>query len=151
MIINIPNYKNLNINYLVLDYNGTIASGGLPLDIQNTLFEISKQLKIVVLSGNTFSGIEKHLEDFEVEVVIAKDAEAKRQYLEDLNPDLCIAIGNGNIDGEMLASAGLGIAVIGDEGCATAAILKADLLVKSIHHAFEMILDPTKLIATLKR
>lgn len=151
MIINIPNYKNLNIKYLILDYNGTIASAGLPLDIENPLLEISKHLKIVVLSGNTFSGIKEHLKDFKLEVVVTKDAEAKRKYLEALNPDLCIAVGNGNIDSDMLASAGIGIAVIGDEGCATAAILKADLVVKSIHHAFEMILEPRKLIATLKR
>jgi len=50
----------------------------------------------------------------------------------------------------MLSAAGLGIVVIGREGAATRAIMAADLAVHDITDALDMLLDPTRLLSTLR-
>lgn len=151
MIVDIPNYKKLNLKYLILDYNGTIAKDGLPLINKATCKTLADHYKIYVLSGNTFDNIQNHLEGYALQVVISPDKTSKKDFVNQLGPQQCIAIGNGAIDVDMLKAAGLAMAVIGPEGCASQAILNADLVVHNIQDAFDIILDPTKLIASLKR
>ena len=50
MIIEIPGYKTLDLDYLVLDYNGTIAVDGLiPPAIKERLLLLGDSFKIYVL------------------------------------------------------------------------------------------------------
>jgi soluble P-type ATPase len=51
----------------------------------------------------------------------------------------------------MLEEAALGIAVLGPEGLAVPALLAADVLVASIEDALDLLLNPRRLIATLRR
>jgi len=60
-------------------------------------------------------------------------------------------VGNGANDVAMLQAAALGIAVLGPEGMAAAAIPAADVLVGSIHDALDLLSEPRRLIATLRR
>jgi soluble P-type ATPase len=51
----------------------------------------------------------------------------------------------------MLAAAGLGIAVLGSEGLATATLQPADIVVPNVTDAFDLLLYPQRLVATLRR
>ena len=49
MNIQIPGYKTLDLSFLVLDYNGTIAvDGQIPLEVREALVRLSKDLQIHV-------------------------------------------------------------------------------------------------------
>ena len=53
MIIEIPGYKTLDLDYLVLDYNGTIAVDGLiPPAIKERLLLLGDSFKIYVLTAD---------------------------------------------------------------------------------------------------
>jgi soluble P-type ATPase len=51
----------------------------------------------------------------------------------------------------MLKAAAIGIAVLGHEGAASEAIAAADVVVFDIVDAIDMLLNPKRLIATLRR
>jgi soluble P-type ATPase len=59
-------------------------------------------------------------------------------------------IGNGGNDQLILKEAGLGIAILGDEGISVTAMKNADILVKTISDALDLLLKPKRLIATLR-
>ena len=75
----------------------------------------------------------------------------KEEYVKSLGASSCVAVGNGNNDIEMLKTASLGIAIMGDEGCATQTLLVSDATCKSIEDALELFLSPKRLIATLRK
>ena len=59
MQIEVPGYKVLNLKYLVLDYNGTIAvDGRMPESIQQRIIVLSKELMIYVLTADTHGTVE---------------------------------------------------------------------------------------------
>jgi soluble P-type ATPase len=62
-----------------------------------------------------------------------------------------VAIGNGANDVDMLRTSALGIAVLGPEGLATPALLAADVVVASIDDGLDLLLQPKRLIASLRR
>jgi soluble P-type ATPase len=74
----------------------------------------------------------------------------KESYLRKLNGAQVVAVGNGNNDARLLKSARLGICVCLDEGCSTAALEAADILVKSAQDALDLLLYPNRLKATLR-
>ena len=54
MMIEIPGYKTLDLKYLVLDYNGTIAvDGAIPETVKERLKDLSKEFDIYVLTADT--------------------------------------------------------------------------------------------------
>ena len=67
-----------------------------------------------------------------------------------LHPEATVAVGNGNNDQLMLKESGLGIAVLQGEGMSRAAMENADIIVKDISDAFDLLLNPQRLIATLR-
>jgi len=153
--INIPNYKTLDIKNIVLDYNGTIAKDGILKDEVKTLLPLlSKEYTLHVITADTFGSVHKQVAAFEVTVnVLSTDKHTveKAAYIKTLGANTCIAIGNGNNDVSMLKSAELGIALIGDEGCATQTLLGSDIVCKSIKEALELCINTKRLIATLRK
>ena len=60
----IPNFKTLDIQHIVCDYNGTIAKGGLVLPQIKALFkQLSKRYTLHVITADTFGSVHKQLED----------------------------------------------------------------------------------------
>lgn len=54
MNIQIPGYKTLDLSFLVLDYNGTIAvDGQIPPEVREALVRLSKDFQIHVLTADT--------------------------------------------------------------------------------------------------
>jgi soluble P-type ATPase len=145
------NHQSFDLKYLILDYNGTLACGGKLLDLRSFFKELSKVFKIFILTGNTFSNLKDDQVLENIEIVITADSQAKKQFVESLGGKNCLAIGNGNIDVLMFEASALSIAVLGCEGCSTKALLQSDLITNSIEDALSILLEPKKLIATLRR
>lgn len=154
-MIEIPNFKTLNIQHIVCDYNGTIAKDGLVLPEIKAQFEkLSKLYTLHVITADTFGSVHAQLEGYGVNIkVLSTDyhTEEKAAYISQLGKDTCVALGNGNNDAAMLLQASVGIAVMGDEGCAKDAFMNSDVICKNIEDALSLILQSKRLIATLRR
>lgn len=150
----IPANQTLSLAYLVMDYNGTLAQDGILLDgVRERLCKLSEQLRLHVITADTFGAARKHLTGIPCEVAILpgeNQASAKLNYIERLGQSQAVAIGNGRNDHLMLQTATLSIAVIQGEGVATIACLAADVIVTDILTALDLLLFPKRLIATLR-
>ena len=155
MKISIPNYKTLEIKHVVLDYNGTLAKDGILKETAKALLEeLSSLYSVHVITADTFGSVHKQVEAFDLEVkVLSSDnhTQEKAQYIEQLGRVHCGAVGNGNNDVDMIEKAAVGIALLGDEGCAQATLMKSDLVCKNIEDALLLFLKSKRLIATLRR
>ncbi len=153
--LSIPGFGTFSVSCLVLDYNGTIACDGVPIQKVNSILEeLSRSLSIHVLTADTFGNVRQELLCTACDVtVIGKDkqTEAKADYIRKLGAANVVAIGNGRNDVLMLREAALGIAVIQTEGAAVEALLAADLVTNSIQDALELLLYPLRAVATLRR
>jgi soluble P-type ATPase len=120
--IDIPGFKILRLNHLVLDYNGTIACDGKLLPgVKESLSALADVLSIHVLTADTFGQARSFLEDIPCEVsVIADEYQeiSKLTYVNEIGAQHSVCIGNGRNDRLMLKEAALGIAVILEEGAA---------------------------------
>jgi len=147
--------KIAQIKHLVLDYNGTIAKDGvLKEELKNLLPRLAKEYTLHVITADTFGSVEKELKDFNLTIKVlcsSNHTVEKEAYIIHLGENSCAAIGNGNNDTKMLAKAAIGIALLGDEGCAKESLFASDLLCKSIREALELLLYPKRLLATLRR
>jgi len=152
--INIPGYGLLQLEHLVMDYNGTLAVDGRIIDgVPEALNRIAEHMILHVLTADTFGLAAAHLEGLNCELSILPKAgqpEAKRDYVNALGAERTVAIGNGRNDRLMLDAAGLGIAVILEEGAATETLMAADIVCRSILSALELLVNPLRLTATLR-
>lgn len=62
----------------------------------------------------------------------------------------CVCIGNGRNDHLMLRPAALAIAVVQQEGAWTDTLASAQVIVREIRDALDLLLYPQRLIATLR-
>jgi len=154
-IIEIPNYKTINLKHIVLDYNGTIAKDGkLKGEVKDLLPLLIEHYTIHVITADTFGSVKKELQEFKlhVKVLQSKDHTLEKQsYINELTANECVAIGNGNNDAKMIQSAAIGIAVLGDEGCSTQSLLVSDVTCKHITEALQLLLNKKRLVATLRK
>ena len=153
--IEVPNYMTLELKHIVLDYNGTIAKDGqLKKEVKALLPALCKAYTVHVITADTFGSVKSQMEGFSVVVNVLttnNHTEEKAAYVDGLSKESCVAIGNGNNDTQMLQHAALGIAIIGDEGCATATLVLSDISCTSIEDALGLMLNEKRLIATLRR
>ena len=152
--IDIPGWGNMDIESIVLDLNGTIAADGkIPSQVKERINSLSEKVKIYILTADTQGTASEEVRDMGADLVKIDgehSAEAKFEFLKTIKPETTIAIGNGNNDRFILREAGLGIAVLGDEGISVSAMKSADVIVKNISDALDFFLKPKRLIATLR-
>ena len=152
--IQIPYYKTLTLEHVVLDYNGTIAKDGvLKDDVKALLPELCENYTVHVITADTFGSVKTQMEGFDVVVKVLQTGNhtaEKAAYVDVLGKTHCVAVGNGNNDAHMLQNAILGIAIVGDEGCATPTLLQSDISCKEIADALALLLNEKQLIATLR-
>lgn len=153
-MIEIPNFKTLNIKHIVCDYNGTIAKDGIVLPEVKALFEIlSKTYTLHVITADTFGSVHQQLTHNGVQIKVLTSTEhtkEKADFLSELNGE-CAALGNGNNDSEMLKQAAVSIAILGDEGCAKNTLLQSDIICKNITDALSLFIHEKRLVATLRK
>ncbi len=152
--INIPGYTNMVINNLVLDFNGTIAcKGEVRESTVNLINDLSRYLKVFVLTADTYGKAREICRSINAQITIiekGREREAKADFVNQLGKKVTIALGNGLNDELMLENSVLGIIVLGEEGCSTRSLMKADVLVRNIDDALKMIINPHILKATLR-
>jgi P-type E1-E2 ATPase len=79
------------------------------------------------------------------------EAKQKARYVNELGANHVIAIGNGANDALMLEAAAIGIVVLGSEGTSADALRTADIVATTPLVALDLVLNPKRLVATLRR
>lgn len=152
--VNIPGYKTLQLEYLVLDHNGTLAVDGILMPgVKECLEKLSNNLKIYVVTADTFGKARSQLEGVSCELTILPEGSqdtGKLQFIKQLGSERTVCMGNGRNDRLMLKEAALGIAVILEEGAAVDTLTSADVVCAGIVSALELLLNPLRLTATLR-
>lgn len=152
--IDIPGRGRLQLEHLVLDFNGTLAVDGLiSAAVCQLLRQLSACLFIQILTADTNGTAAAQCSDLPVRLRLVdqlQGAQDKLRWLQQLGAAKAVALGNGQNDVAMLQAAALGIAVVGAEGAAVAALLAADVVVTSPEQALQLLLHPKRLIATLR-
>jgi P-type E1-E2 ATPase len=152
--ITIPGWGNMEIENIVLDLNGTIATDGeITSEVKEKINTLSNNARIYILTADTQGTASEESSDMAVELLKVSEedsAKVKLRVLESLDPTRTVAIGNGSNDHLILKEAAIGIAVLGDEGMSVSATRNADIVVKNISDALDLFLKPKRLIATLR-
>ncbi len=152
--IAIPGYKELKLKYLVMDYNGTLACDGKLIDgVSAYLKKLAARLELHVVTADTFGQVRGEIADLPCKLKILppeEQSEAKRDYVHALGFNRSVCIGNGRNDRLMLERAALSFAVIQEEGAAGETVRAASIVVPDIIRAFEILLEPLRLKATLR-
>ena len=155
LALDIPVFGNLNLEYLLLDMNGTLALDGQVIEgVARRLKALKTQLKPLILTADTHGTASSVAWVLEVEMrrleAGGNEAAQKEAVVAELGPERVVAIGNGANDAAMLRRAALGIAVLGSEGTALTCLTAADLLAPDINTALDLLLTPRRLLATLR-
>ncbi len=154
MSLQIPGWGARDWRHLVLDVNGTLAvDGELVPGVAERVRALAGRLQVHLLTGDirgNVADIARELGVTWTRVQRGREDEQKRDHVLGLGAEGVIAVGNGNNDALMLSTASLGIVVIGPEGAATRAIMAADLAVHDVVDALDLLLDTTRLSATLR-
>lgn len=151
----IPGRRNIQINSLVLDVNGTIALDGTLLPgVVEKLRLIRDRVNILMVTSNTY--LRQINIDLQLGIkaqIIEKENEInqKKEFIKKLNSENVIAIGNGANDVGMFEEAAIGICVLSPEGTSVKALMTADIVVPDILTALELIENPLRLVATLRQ
>jgi soluble P-type ATPase len=152
--IDIPDFGPLELHHLVSDYNGTLALDGfLHAGVAERIRALSKIITIHVITADTFGVAREQLAGLPVTLTIipsGNQAFAKLKYVEQLGASRVVAVGNGRNDRKMFAAAALGIALIQEEGVATATLFEADLVATSILDALDLLDNAARIKATLR-
>jgi P-type E1-E2 ATPase len=157
--IDIPGRGRYHLQHLVLDVNGTVASGGRLIE------GVRKRLQHLRASGwgvhwitADTRGRQATLDEalgWPAERIAAgaagSEATQKAAFVQSLGAEAVVAIGNGSNDVAMLREARLGIAVLGPEGLALETLLAADLVAPDILSALDLLHDSARLVATLRK
>jgi len=149
-----PGGEILRLEHLVADFNGTMACDGVLLPgARDALCRVAEKLAIHIVTADTFGKAREALSGIPCKLAILPEGgqdSAKLRYVETLGAGKCVCIGNGRNDRLMLAQAALGIAVIHQEGTAVETLLAARVVVPDINAALGLLLNPMRLIATLR-
>ena len=158
--LKIPNFPDITIHRIVSDYNGTLSLGGkLSPGVVERLRRLHELVEIDVITSDTFGTAADELAAAGLRpVLLPKDSrhdEAKQAHVKANDTAHIAAFGNGNNDALMIKAVkkagGLAIAVDNGEGCAAQTLLNAEIFVTGIANALDLLLDPRRCRATLRR
>lgn len=150
----IAGFGTLRLAHVVCDYNGTLALDGRLLPgVRERFVRLCANVELHVITADTFGLAAAELAGLPASLVVLppeSQADAKLRFIEKLGATACVAIGNGRNDRKMLNAAGLGIALIQNEGAAVETITCAKIVATNIVDALDLLLNPKRLIATLR-
>jgi len=152
--VKIPGRADLLLSHLVLDYNGTLAQDGeLLTGVAQKMNELASCVQLHVITADTHGTVGKKLAGLPCILQIIGLNEQDRQkeaYVHSLGAEKVAAIGNGRNDGLMLKAAALGLVLVQEEGASITAVMQADIICTDILKAFDLLLKPDRLKATLR-
>jgi len=153
--IKVPGRGIYRLKHLVLDVNGTIATDGHLIEgVSQKLNELRHSVNVHMLTADT-RGRQKAI-DAQLGINAARitpegEAAQKASFVQQLGSDEVCAVGNGANDAGMLHEARLAIAVLGREGLAVETLNAADVVVPHVNTALDLLLNPLRIVATLRR
>lgn len=152
--IDIPGRGELLLRFLVTDYNGTLACDGILIpEVIPLIRALSIDLEVHVVTADTFGAAAKNLQTLPVKLTILsleRQDQGKADYLRQLGAQSTVCLGNGRNDILMLREAALGICVTETEGACIQTLQAADIVCRSAKDALNLLLNPKRLIATLR-
>jgi soluble P-type ATPase len=149
--IDFPSGNSLVLGQLLLDFTGTLSQDGILLEgVAGRLTCLAEELHITVMTADTFGKAAEQLKSLPVDVQIIKTGQDKANYARQLGPANVATIGNGRNDVAMTKVAALSIAVIGPEGAAGELLQHAQVVVRDINEALDLLANPLRLKATLR-
>jgi soluble P-type ATPase len=152
--IDVPGFGELRLSHLVMDYNGTMACDGRLIDgVEALVRKVAQDLEVHVVTADTFGRVAQAVEGLPVSLhILGRKAQdlAKKEYVTTLGTSAVVSMGNGRNDGPMLKASRLGIALVQDEGASVTTLVSADIVCKEISHALALLLNPERLVATLR-
>ncbi len=153
--LNIPGKGLIQLEHLVCDVNGTLALDGQLLDgVAKRLIDLGDRLTIHLVTADTRgrqNSIDQQLGMQARRIPTGGEREAKAEYIRALGAHRVAAIGQGANDAHMLGEAILGICILSPEGSALEALRAADVAVADILTALDLLNNPLRLVATLRR
>lgn len=154
MKITIPEYKTIEIDTLFLDFNGTIAVDGvIPEGIRQRLTRLAEEVSVYILTADTNGNAKEQCQGLPVVLQTFPTGNAreyKKELVKATGSRRCAAIGNGRNDELMLREAALSIGVMDREGMYGKLFKEADLCVRSMQDALDLLLYPNRIIAGLR-
>ncbi len=151
LTVDIPGWGVRTFTHLLLDFTGTLScDGSLLPGVAERVRQLAHFVHITVLTADTFGTARSALASLPVTVQVIATGEDKARFLAQLGAASVVAIGNGVNDEAMLRQAALGIASIGPEGAAGRLLAVADIVVRDIVDALDLLLHPLRLKATLR-
>ena len=153
--LNVPGRGNIQLKYLLMDVNGTLAVDGILLEgVARRVAALRHHLEIHLLTADTHGRqnlIDQMLGLRAVRIQPGHEAIQKADFTRRLGCQFVVAIGQGANDSLMLKEAAIGISVISTEGLSTEALLSSDLLMPDINTALDLFEKPLRLIASLRK
>jgi soluble P-type ATPase len=152
--VDIPGGSSLHLEHLVLDFNGTLACDGVLLvGVRERLERLSASVRIHVVTADTFNRARAELAGVACQLCVLQpqeQARAKLEYVRRLGVERTAGVGNGRNDALMMEAVALGIAVVQAEGAAPQTLCAADVVVREIGEALDLLTHPQRLAATLR-
>ena len=153
--IEVPGRGVYCLKHLALDVNGTIVvDGRLVEGVAGRVAELRRSVEVHMLTADTRGrqeAIDAELGMKAARITAQNEAAQKATFVQELGGEGVCAIGNGANDAEMLREAKLAIAVLGPEGLAVETLTAADAVVPHVNVALDLLLNPLRLVATLRR
>ena len=152
----IPGRGKYELVRLVVDVNGTLAEDGdLIAGVKERLARLQRGLDVIMITADTHGRQLAIDGELGMEAIRLEgghpEAWQKAEFVRRLGSDATVVIGNGANDAQMLKEAAIGVVVIGPEGASIAALQNADVATCSIVDALDLLLNPRRLIATLRQ
>ncbi|MGE5580048.1 MAG: HAD family hydrolase [Bacillota bacterium] len=153
--LDLPSGETFRLESVVFDYNGTLACDGcIEEGVGERLRQLSERVKVYVLTADTFGKAKEECAGLPVSLKVVSQSDGmadKARFVRDLGAGKTVCIGNGINDSLMMAECALGIVVLGREGCSARTLIAADIAVNNIRDAIDLLLNPKRLVATLRR
>lgn len=153
--LNIPGRGPVQLEHLVSDVNGTLATDGqLNEGLARSLRALQDRLEIHLLTADTHGRqdiIDRQLGLRARRIQPGDEARQKANYVRSLGAGRVVAIGQGANDAGMLEAAALGICILSAEGLAVEALQAADICMPDIFSALELLEKPLRIVATLRK
>ncbi|MGH9716548.1 MAG: HAD family hydrolase [Candidatus Acidiferrales bacterium] len=158
--IKVPNFPDISIHRIVTDYNGTLSQAGkMSPGVVERLCRLHELIEIDVITSDTFGTAAAELAPAGLQPLLlasgARHDEAKETHVKTHDAAHIAAFGNGNNDTRMLKAVkdagGLAIAVENGEGCTVQTLLTAEIFVVGISNALDLLIEPARCKATLRR
>ena len=150
----IPGFKQLALEHLVLDFNGTLACDGILAEgVRDLLMLLSRDLEIHVVTADTHGNAAAACDGLPCRKVVLPEGDqdiAKRDYVRGLGAGRTVCFGNGRNDRLMVREAAIGICVIGEEGASAETAAAAHIVCRSAGEALSLLVHTKRLVATLR-